>query len=85
MRKTDLIVGTVEYINKLSEDRLEEVYHYVRFLFEHYENVSIPAQVSSDLSEYFERIQKVSVWTEEDITNWQNDMKKMSNWSIPSW
>ena len=72
MSKTELLTGTVNYIQKLSESR-----------FEQYENV--PNENSLDLTEYFERIQKVSTWTETDINDWQDDIKKMSNWSVQSW
>ena len=83
MSKTELLTGTVNYIQKLSESRLEEIYHFAKFLFEQYENVT--NENSLDLTEYFERIQKVSTWTETDINDWQDDIKKMSNWSVQSW
>lgn len=47
------------------ESRLEEIYHFAKFLFEQYENE--PNSDTFDLTEYFERIQKVSTWTETDI------------------
>jgi len=46
------------------ESRLEEIYHFAKFLFEQYENE--PNSDTFDLAEYFERIQKVSTWTETD-------------------
>ena len=83
MSKTELLEGTVNYIQKLSENRLEEIYHFAKFLFEQYEHTE--KTNSFNLTEYFEQIQKVSVWSESDINNWQDDLKKFSNWSIQSW
>lgn len=83
MSKTELLAGTVDYIQKLSESRLEEIYHFAKFLYERYENIQ--KSNSFDLTEYFERIQRVSIWSETDINNLQDDIKKFSNWSIQSW
>jgi len=40
-------------------------------------------QSSADLSNYKERINKVSVWSDEHIEQMEKDLKSIGKWTIP--
>jgi TnpA family transposase len=42
-------------------------------------------QSSADLSNYKERINKVSVWSDEHIEQMEKDLKSIGKWTIPEW
>lgn len=42
-------------------------------------------QSSADLSNYKERINKVSVWSDEHIEQMGKDLKSIGKWTIPEW
>lgn len=40
---------------------------------------------SGDLSDYKQRISKVSVWSDEHIEQMEKDLESISKWTIPEW
>lgn len=75
MSKQELVDKTNSYLEKLPEDNLEEIFHFVEFIYTRYRT---PLKDKKD--KFMELLLNGPVWSEEDEKFFQENSLRIRQW-----